>query len=118
MDIIRHYPEYKKCIEYPERYSDKVFAKYKELKNDIEIQNRFEKWKQGINYNTNRKIKIGGEIHNTIKRQFIINCNWHNDIIFDQLDNIKINAYLNETTLINKEIDDVNKEIRNYNNIV
>jgi hypothetical protein len=49
--IIRKYPTDK---EYKYRYK-KNFEKYKEITKSIE---KYEKWKIGINYKTNRKITI------------------------------------------------------------
>lgn len=55
-NIIRKYPILKDERSYTDRYSKEDFEKYKEIIKSIE---NYQKWKIGINYKTNRKIKIG-----------------------------------------------------------
>jgi len=53
---------------------------------DTELRNYYKKWKDGINYKTNRKIKIGGKIHRELKEKCMIySCGW---ILFDTLNHI------------------------------
>ena len=59
-NIIRKYPTIKDERLYRDRYNKEEFEKYKEIIKSIE---NYEKWKIGINYKTNRKIKIGGKKH-------------------------------------------------------
>ena len=89
-----------KLIEYPERYNQIVFEKFNEMNTDTVLQNNYTKWKYGVNYKTNRKIKIGGKIHTELKQQFIIyTCG---GILFDTLNNINVKEYLQETEKNNK----------------
>ena len=57
--IERHYPSKRQEKSYPERYDNSIFEKLNEMNADTELQNYYKKWKDGINYKTNRKIKIG-----------------------------------------------------------
>jgi hypothetical protein len=45
----------------------------------------YKKWKDGINYETNRKIKIGGKKHSELKGKFMISnshkCNYENKTV-------------------------------------
>jgi len=93
--IERQYPTKKQEKVYPERYDNSVFEKLNEMNTDTELQNDYKKWKDGINYKTNRKIKIGGKINRELKEKFMIHsCK---GILFDTLNNINANEYLQET---------------------
>ena len=126
--IERHYPSKKIEKQYPIRYNAYVFDRFNEMNNNIELQNDYKKWKDGINYNTNRKIKIGGETHTKLKQKFIIywsgyyfnsiDESYNRSVLFDDLINIDIHNYLQETEIINKNIDIDNISIKEYNNIV
>ena len=83
---------------------------------DIELQNDYKKWKKGINYKTNRKITIGGKIHRELKQKFIIGG--YHGVLFDILNSINVNEYLQETEKINSEIDTENDVIKDYNMLV
>ena len=114
--IERKYPNKKQEKIYPERYDFSVFEKLNEINADTELQNDYKKWKNGINYKTNRKIKIDGKIHRELKQNFIINsCG---GILFDKLNNINQHEYLKETIQINSDIDVENIIIKDYNKIV
>ena len=122
-NIERQYPTKKREKTYPERYDNYVFEKLNEMNDDIELQNDYKKWKDGINYKTNRKIKIGGKIHRELKQKFMISYS-HNysighqirsSVLFEDLININADDYLQETKKINNEIDAENIIIKNYN---
>ena len=96
------------------------------MNGDIELQNDYKKWKDGINYETNRKIKIDGKIHRELKQKFMINYS-HNysfgsqmrsSVLFEKLNNINSHKYLQETEKINNEIDVENAVIKDYNKLV
>jgi len=70
--IERQYPNKKHLKEYPKRYDNFVFEKLNKMNQDIELQNNYKKWKNGINYKTNRKIKIDGKIHTKLKKLYDI----------------------------------------------
>ena len=111
--IERHYPSKRQEKSYPERYDNSIFEKLNEMNVDTELQNDYKKWKDGINYKTNRKIKIGGKIHRELKEKFIIySCG---GILFDTLNHINTNEYLQKTKKINNEIDLENAVIKDYN---
>jgi len=95
---------------YPSRYDNSVFEKLNQMKNDKELQNNYEKWKNGINYTTNRKIKIEGKIHRNLGYNFKID-----GTLFEELLNINQKFYLQETDKINRSIDIENAIIENYN---
>ena len=115
MEIIeRQYPTKKPEKAYPKRYDKSIFEKLYEMNDDAELQNDYIKWKNGINYNTNRKIKIDGKIHSDSKQKFMINyC-----ILFDELNHINAHEYLQETKKINDDIDNENALIKDYNKSV
>lgn len=124
--IERQYPIKKQEKTYPERYDNSVFEKLNEMNGDIELQNDYKKWKDGINYETNRKIKIDGKIHRELKQKFMINYS-HNysfgsqmrsSVLFEKLNNINSHKYLQETEKINNEIDVENAVIKDYNKLV
>jgi hypothetical protein len=64
--IVRDYPQVENELKYPSRYTKDTFATY-EVRESNSI-----KWKYGINYKTNRKITIGGRIHNELRENFMI----------------------------------------------
>ena len=114
--IERHYPSKRQEKSYPKRYDNSIFEKLNEMNADTELQNDYKKWKDGINYKTNRKIKIGGKIHSELKAKFMIyRCG---GILFDTLNHINANEYLQETEKINNEIDVENAVIKDYNKLV
>lgn len=112
--IERQYPIKNREVSYPKRYDTSVFEMLNKINTDTKLQDNYKKWKDGINYNTNRKITIGGKIHNELKRPFIIN----GGILFDELNNINICEYLQETEKINKGIDEENIVIKDYNKLI
>jgi hypothetical protein len=112
--IERDYPKYKILEE--------IFDKYNEL---IKIPNyidNYTKLLNGINPNTNKKIKINGPTYNNIINKYIIYGklfnNQYKSIIFTELNNINQLEYINETNKIKNEIDKNNKPIIEYNNNV
>lgn len=114
LDILRIYPSKKQKLVYQFRYDKTIFDKLNEMNANIELQNKYNKWKNGINYITNKKITIGGKLHNKLKSIFMIKSNNEN-ILFDTLNNINMNEYLIETQKINEKIDKENDLIKNYN---
>jgi hypothetical protein len=125
-DIIRQHPLKKSLYQYPLRYNKEVFDIYNTKISNPNFENDYIKWKSGINYITNRKIKINGKTHNEIKGNFYISYyhNYSNTystlqfVFFENLKNINFQKYLNETYIINKKIDDDNVSINEYNLII
>ena len=124
--IERYYPSKKQEKNYPASYNQLVFEKFNEMSTDNELQNDYKKWKDGINYKTNRKIKIGGKIHNELKQRFLIHYS-HNyslthqtrlSVLFEDLININVAEYLQETEQTYKEVDNENAIIKDYNKLV
>ncbi len=114
IEIIRGYPYKKKEKSYPYRYNNNIFEKLNEMNEDIELQNNYKKWKDGINYKTNRKITIGGKIHRELEyEKFMVN-----GISFDKLNSINKDEYLEETKKIINVIDIENAIIKDYNKLV
>jgi len=124
--IKRQYPTKKQEKTYPERYNNSVFEKLNKINTDTELQNDYKKLKNGINYKTNRKIKIGGKIHEELKHKFMIsylhNYSFGNQIklsvLFEDITNINVTKYLQETEKINNDIDHENFLIQDYNKSV
>ena len=112
--IIREYPIKKKKLYYPTRYS-KDFDEFIKFKNTSKY-NDYKLWKDGINYKTNRKIKIGGRLHKQLSdafRSWIINI-----YTIPELESINVDEYLKETLTIELEIDKKNKSIIEYNLLI
>ena len=132
--ILRYYPHKKDKLKYPFRYTRSIFDEYNELINTRDFLANYISWKNGINFKTNIKIKIGGDLHSRLKNVFMIQLrDWtksyweydkYNDrskvdaILFDELSNIDPELYLRETDEIKRKIDDQNKPILEYNNLV
>lgn len=114
--IERQYPTKKEEKTYPKRYDNAIFKKLNEINGDKELQNDYKKWKDGINYKTNRKIKIDGKIHRELKQKFIIYSN--GGVLFDTLNIINEDEYLQETKKIINNIDVENATIKDYNKLV
>jgi len=106
-------------IKYPIRYTEYVFEKYNEMIKYVKLQQDYDKWKNGINYNTNRKIKIGGKVHTTLGNKFYIHyihLLYSNGIskmkcciMFKDLSDINQVDYLYGTKTIYESIDIQNK---------
>lgn len=106
-DIIRTYPPLKK-------YCKSTIEEYKNIINSTQYKNiinsdDYKKWKSGINYLTNRRIKIGGKTYKNIKNKFNIRINGsHFDIeLLDYFNSINLDLYIKEID----NIDDVIKQI-------
>jgi hypothetical protein len=104
--IIRKYPTIKDERLYRDRYNKEEFEKYKEIIKSIE---NYEKWKIGINYKTNRKIKIGGKKHIQfgyenfyIKHRTLYDG--YSYILYTKLDSINIDSYIQDTEKLEEEI--------------
>jgi hypothetical protein len=118
LKIERDYPSKKQEKSYPLRYDNYVFEKFNEM-NTTEMLNDYNKWKNGINYKTNRKITINGKIHRELKQKFIINYRFSSSsVLFEYLTNINTQEYLQETEKIKTKVNLENAVIKNYNNMV
>lgn len=120
-NIIRSHPIKQAQLIYPKRYRVEIFEKYNKLIQNDQFITNYEKWKNGINYKTNRKIKIGSKTHNELKQNFMIafTHNYYSyKVLFDELKNINVELYLLETNNIYNDIYNKNKVIQQYNRIV
>lgn len=122
--IERKLPSYKKMIKYPLRYQTSTIEECKKMLSDNVLQNAYNKWKDGINYKTNRKIKINGKIHDGLKTQFMIHGEYPIDKygnkesfyeLFEIISDKLTSNYEEETANIYTDIDYKNKIIENYN---
>lgn len=116
--IERCCPTKKPEKSYPSRYSKSAFEKCREMITNTELQDDYNKWKSGINYKTNRKIKVGGKIHTELKQKFMIGRPICRSVLFSDLADITECDYLQETECINNEIDIENASIKEYNALV
>lgn len=112
-NIVREYPTIKDNKLYKDRYQKEHFEKYKQIKESIE---NYEKWKVGINFNTNRKIKIGGKIHKKLGYEHFYIKFGNSCIKFTNLDDINIEVYIQETEKLKEEIDNYNLYVYNIIN--
>ena len=120
-EIVRTYPIKKKLLEYPERYDSSVFQKINEMKNDTDLQNNLIKWKNGINYETNRKIKIGGILHKQLENPFLIYVGpiiYGNFINYEKLKDLNEHEYLKVSNELKSIFDEENKIPSEYNDLV
>ena len=116
MNIIRTYPNYKNKLNYPKRFNIEHFETFNKMIDDKDLMSNYQKWKQGINYKTNRKIKIDRYTHKNID---CFHKNIFGDSIYiDDVININQDDYLKETIEEQKDIDNKNEEIQRYNDIV
>lgn len=109
--IIRTFPEIKKSLTYPIRYTIVDFDEYDILKNDHQYIADYTKWSRGINYLTNRKITFGGKKHTAIASKFRLSTGAG----FESLCQIDKTTYLQETARLHSEINAKNKDIFDYN---
>lgn len=112
--IIHDYPSYKSEITYPKRHTKYTFKKYNQLVNNTELMDIYDKLDKGINYKTNRKIKIKGDTYYKI----IANLFMIENIFFKNFEHINQNEYMNETIIIKNKINNENKIIEKYNNVL
>jgi hypothetical protein len=117
MNIIRTYPEYKDKLKIPKRFNTEHFERFNKMINDEDFMNNYQKWKQGINYKTNRKIKIQGDTHKKLDC-FYQYIGGFGRVYIDDMININQDDYLKETIEMVKDIDNKNEEIQRYNDIV
>jgi hypothetical protein len=106
-EIIRKFPVKKDIKIYKKRYDNDAFEKYEQIKQSID---NYDKWKSGINFITNRKIKIDGKTHEQIGYDiFYIKIyddqHTYSRVLFTKFGNINKNEYLQKTIDIKKEID-------------
>jgi len=114
-NIIRNYPTKIKNVDYPPRYTKEMIDKYTELCKNNEFKNNYKKWKSGINYKTNRKISINGDVYNKLKDDFVIGTLNNKNILFDELNEINIDNYLSDTKYIYENIQHRNDIINKFN---
>tara|TARA_Y100000389_G_scaffold13821_1_gene12271 strand:+ start:6820 stop:7431 length:612 start_codon:yes stop_codon:yes gene_type:complete len=117
MSIIRNNPEYKRRVCHQARYKEKNFEKLNDMINDLAFMNNYQKWKDGINFKTNKNIKIGGDTHKKLDC-FYQYIRGFGRVYIDDMININQEDYLKETIEIVKDISNKNKEIHKYNDIV
>jgi len=114
--IERYYPPKKTEKPYPPRYNKSAFEKCSEMITNTELLDYYNKWKSGINYKTNRKIKVGGKIHTELKEKFMIGPPFnYRSVLFADLADISECDYLQETEYINNQIDTENASIKEHN---
>ena len=104
-------PKLKKIPEYStwNRFDEKSFAEYDSIINS----ENYRKWKSGINFLTNRKIKIGGKLHKELKNNFKIprgDFYYYSDV--DELDGVDKDEYMQETNELDKEYIQKNKQVK------
>lgn len=127
LNIERQLPETEPYCWYPFRYTEDTVKRCNHMVSDRNLQEEYAKWRCGINYNTNKKIQIGGKLHKSLGRKFKINdsCLWggarryYN--YYDYFDNIygKLTPnYVEETKEIYKKIDIKNNDIIKHNCLI
>lgn len=109
--IQRYYPSKKTIQSYPNRRTNADFETAESMRTNVNLQNDFSKWKDGINYITNRTIKKGLKLHNELKYKFIVKGD-----LFDTYNNK--DEYLNETKRLHTAIDRKNNITEKYNKLV
>jgi hypothetical protein len=107
-NISRKYPILDLEVDYKNRYTHEDFEKHAKITKSL---GNYEKWKNGINYETNRKIKVGGKTHQNLGYDnFYIKHD-----LFTKLDGIDVDLYIRETDEIKKKVQERNKEIQERN---
>ncbi len=115
-DINRCLPHKKLFYRYPLRHDKIVFDEYKIMINNKVIQENYKKWKNGINFKTNRKITIGGKIHDALIDTFMVGRDHR--VLFEELNDIDEDEYMKKTKIINDKIDKKNISIEKYNELI
>ena len=108
-NIIHVYPTMKDVRLYTHRYTVEHFDKYKDMSNE-----NYEKLKTGINYTTNRKIKIDGKTYQKILCNFYLKIGTSYDyefILFTKLNDINSDLYIQETEKLKHEIEHYNLQV-------
>lgn len=96
--------EYYEELNYPGiRYTKEIFEVYEKISLK---RNEYEMLLKGINYETKRKIKIGGKLYLKLFEKFYIKDGYDDKIIFTELDNIDKDSYIKETK---KEVNNIKK---------
>ena len=112
LNIIREYPLKKSMNEYNFRYQSDFFEDYKKIIQLPDIYEKYKKWKSGKNYNTNRKVNIGGEKHKLLGE--IFRCGGIlGGVPFKKLEGINMEEYIEESEKIKNEIEEYNTSIDN-----
>lgn len=75
-DIKRYYPSEKQLLEYPKS----IFDEYNKITKNNVLIDEYNKIINGINPNTNKKIKINGKTYNKLVEKFKIKQNGINII--------------------------------------
>ena len=111
---------------FPLRYSKCAFDElHRMLKND-EFQRDYIAWKSGINYKTNRKITIGGTIHQQLADKFMIQYPYEyvqghsfgkKPVLFVDLIDIDVTEYLQQNEKMISDTYAFNAKINNHNDI-
>ena len=104
---------------YPDRYDVSVFNECSRLLMNRDFESDFQKWKQGINYKTQRQITIGGKAHDDLSEKFKISCLFENgkktSVLFSELSGINFKDYQSETERLRLEISNENVDIAKFN---
>jgi len=117
MSIIRKNPEYKNKYNNPNRFYESDFETFNKMIADVDLMNNYKKWKEGINYKTDRKIKLKGDTHKKLDCFYQYKGGFGR-VYIDDMININQEDYLKETIEIAKDIRGKNDEIDKYNDIV
>ncbi len=111
-NIIREYPKLDDGRLYKCRYTKQNFERCIEIEKRIED---YEKWKIGINFITNRKLKIGGKVYRRLgEEHFHIKCGSdysYSYVLFTELNGIESESYIQETKDIKDKIQERNQLI-------
>lgn len=105
--ILRRLPNKKWTKTYScPRFTKEDYKKFDEM-NTEETREKYEKYKRGINYKTNKKMKTDGPIQKVYRESFRIRGN----IMFYDLIDIDREAYDKETEQIIKENEKYNNDV-------
>lgn len=116
-DICRTLPSKKEMLKYPIRYNDSFFENLEKFKNSKKMEN-YTKWKKGVNFKTNKKIKIGGDLYEKLKSSFQIKyfIDEHvYKVFFNEVEFLDIENYQKDTKIIIDELNCENNKIKAYN---
>ncbi len=94
-----------------DRISKETFDKAYEMSMNEEIVKEYEKWLQGINYKTGRKINKNGLLYKKLGYKFEVH-GW----LFTKYLNYNVEEYLNESIKLRKDINEYNNKKDEINN--
>jgi len=120
IEIYRNYPYQKNKIILAERYDKNLLNEFQELQNNNDYKQKHNILINGINFETNRKIKKDANTYKKLyskyfEKKFKVKNGMSYEIKYDDFINLNVEEYKNETHKLKIENEIENKNIEKYN---